>query len=360
MSFLSDLLPKPTRYPGLAKAKKIFKKNRAKFYGDLADALADGANPYELFRKRATRARDRKRPMAPLYALWRDRSAGMSLRDCWEGSVPPDDMLVIGAGERGNLPETMRFLAKVVEVKNRNLKVIRGAVAMPIFLSLIMAGVQVAVGVKMIPIMLEIMPLELFPAAGYALYLVSEAVMTFWYLIYGIPVLLGLLFVLSLQRWTGKSRVWADRHLLPYSVYRDVRSGEFLMSLAALTQAQVSTHDAVTLMMKDAGGWMRWHLARMRHSLRSDHNVTKAIDTGLFSDEVYERILEYAERSGFEQGIRKIGLSTIEEVSAAIALRSTVLRNILVLGVGAFILFTLAAVMSIGMAASEAAQSGMM
>ena len=347
-------------YHGLPRARRIFKKQRARFYGDFADAMADGANPYELFRRRCSRAQSRKLPIAPLYELWRDRAATMSLQDTWDGSVPKEDMLVIGAGERGNLPHALRFLAKVVELRQRNRRNIKAAVALPIFLMIVMMVFQVVVALKMMPIMTEIMPPEAFPPVGKALYDISQLVMGYWYLIYGLPVLAVLVFSFSLSRWTGALRGKADRHLLPYAIYRDVRSGEFLMSLAALTEANVSTYDALSLMMQHADGWTRWHLARIRLSLRSDHDVTRAIDTGIFSDEIYDRVCEYAERSNFESGIRKIGLTTIEEVALSINKRSAIIRNVLLVSVGMFIIFTLLGMISIGMAAGDAAQAGMM
>ena len=354
----SLLVSKRKPYQGLPRARRIFTRQRARFYGDFADAMADGANPYELFRRRCRRAQSRKLPIAPLYELWRDRAATMSLRDTWEGTVPQEDMLVISAGERGNLPHALRFLAKVVELRQRNRSNIKAAVGLPVFLLVVMMVFQVVVALKMMPIMTEIMPPEAFPPLGKALYDISQIVMDYWYMIYGFPVLVIIVFYFSLSRWNGSLRVWADRRLLPYAIYRDVRSGEFLMSLAALTEANVSTYDALSLMMQHTDGWTRWHLARIRLSLRSDHDITRAIDTGIFSDEIYDRVCEYAERSNFESGIRKIGLTTIEEVAFSINRRSAMVRNVLLISVGLFIIFTLLGMISIGMAAGDAAQSG--
>ena len=357
---LVALLPRPKPYQGLSRAKRIFKKGRAKFYGDFADAMDDGANPYELFRRRCERARARKLPLAPLYEYWRDRAALSSLQDTWADSVPPEDMLVIGAGERGNLPDALRFLAKVVTLRTTNRRNIKAAIALPGFMLVIMMIFQVVVALKMMPIMTEIMPAEEFPPMGWSLYVMSEAIKNYWYLIYGVPILMLILFFATLTRWTGTARNFADRHLLPYSIFRDVRAGEFLMSLAALTEANVSTYDALSLMMARSEDWTRWHLARIRLSLRSDHDITKAIDTGIFSHEIYDRVCEYAERSNFESGIRKIGLTTIEEVALSITQRSAVIRNVMMALVGSFIIFTLVGIISIGMAAGDAAQAGMM
>lgn len=358
-SVWTSLASRRKPYQGLARARRLFNRQRARFYGDLADAIADGANPYELFRRRCSRAQARKLPIAPLYELWRDRAATMSLRDAWDGSVPKEDMLVIGAGERGDLAHALRFLAKVVELRQRNRRNIKAAVALPAFLLVVMMVFQMVVALKMMPIMTEIMPPEAFPPIGKALYDVSQIVIHYWYLLYGLPIAVITAFYFSLGRWTGPSRVRADRHLLPYAIYRDVRSGEFLMSLAALTEANVSTYDALSLMIQHADGWTRWHLARIRLSLRSDHDITRAIDTGIFSDEIYDRVCEYAERSNFESGIRKIGLTTIEEVALSINKRSAVIRNVLLVSVGMFIIFTLLGMISIGMAAGDAAQSSM-
>ena len=49
---LAKLSPARDPYPGLSRAKRHFRKTRAKFYSDFADAIEDGANPFELFSRR--------------------------------------------------------------------------------------------------------------------------------------------------------------------------------------------------------------------------------------------------------------------------------------------------------------------
>ncbi|MCD4485203.1 hypothetical protein LQR31_12015 [Chromobacterium vaccinii] len=344
-----------SKYAGLAKARRKFLKLRAKFYGDLADSIEDGANPYELFSHKYALARERGNPMAPLFAYWRQRAASMNLRGTWEGTVPADDLMVIGSGERGDLPEALRFLARVVKIREGNAKAIKMAVALPIFLLILMSGVQLGVAIGMMPIMEQIMPAERFPFIGKVLYYLSAAIRDFWFLIYGLPVLLGFAYFWSLPRWTGPLRNRLDRHL-PYSVYRDLKASEFLVSLAALSQANTAVFDAVMLLERGATPWMRWHLARIRISLTANRSILKAMDTGLFSEEIFDRLSEYSERSNFEDGIRKIGLGTIEEIAEAIGERSAIMRNALVVMVGGFILLTIAGMMMTALEAGNQIQ----
>lgn len=293
--------------------------------------------------------------MAPLYAYWRDRARSMNLRRAWEGTVPEDDLMVIGAGERGDLAETLRFLSKVVTVSEKNRSAVIGAIAFPAFLLLLTAGIQIGIAIGMMPIMTQIIPVEQFPFLGKILYYMSQMVLHYWAPMYGLPVALALAFFISLPRWTGRAREYLD-HFAPYSIYRDLRASEFLVALAAMASANTSMFDAVSLMMQGAEPWLRMHLARIRHSLRSERSMVRAVDTGLFSNEVFDRIAEYAERSNFEKGIRKIGLATIEETAERISKRSQIIRNILVVMVGLLIMLTVAAMLQIGHEAGEQAQ----
>lgn len=336
---LGGAAPRNQQYVGLAKAKRKFLKLRAKFYGDLADSIEDGANPYELFAKKHAMARERGNTLAPLFALWRDRAASMNLKATWEGTIPADDLMVIGSGERGDLPEALRFLARVVKIRERNTKAVKMAVALPIFLLVLMTGVQLGVALGMMPIMVQIMPPEKFPIIGKVLYWMSGVIRDFWFLIYGVPGILLAGYFWSLPRWTGPMRNKLDRHV-PYSIYRDLKASEFLVSLAAMSQANTATFDAVCLLEQGATPWMRWHLARIRLSLTGNRSILAAMDTGLLSEEIFDRITEYAERSNFEDGIRKIGLGTIEEIAEMISERSTLIRNILIVVVGGFIILT--------------------
>ncbi len=346
------------RYKGLPSAVRHFAKQRAKFYGDLADALEDGANPFDLFSRKYARAVQRRDKLAPMYALWRDRTGVGSLSKAMEGTVPQDDLVVIGAGEKADLPASLRFLAKIITIRSKNKAAIMMAIGLPIVLFVMLMGVQMGVAYGLMPIMLQITPVEELPSVGKALYYVSGLAANYWYAVYGIPALLTMAFFLSLPRWTGRVRAVVDRYP-PYAIYRDIRSSEFLVSLAALTAANYSIYDAVSLLSNHAAPWMRLHLARMRLSLRSNRSILTAMDTGIFSDEVFDRVVEYAERSNFEHGLRKIGMSTIEAMAVTIARRATMLRNMLLISVGGFILFTVMGMLQIGQHASDQMQSVM-
>ncbi len=353
---LARLSPAPDPYPGLAKAKRRFRKSRAKFYSDFADAIEDGANPFELFSRRYTRAKQRRNPMAPLYAIWRDRASSKNLRQSWEGTIPNEDLIVISAGEKGDLAGTLRFLARVVTLQQQTRSAIVGAVTLPIFMSVLLAAIQLGVAYGMMPIMTEVMPPEHFPLIGAGLYVMSGFVAAWWPLLYGLPVALVVAVSLSLSRWTGPMRRRFDS-FGPYAVYRDVRAGELLVALAALTGAKTSVFDAVSLLMSGASPWMRSHLLRMRASLKSESSMIKAMDTGIFNEEIFDRLVEYSGRTNFDVGIRKIGLMTVEEVAERVKQRSATLRSALLAVVGLTIIFTVGGMLQIGHAAGEYAQS---
>jgi type II secretory pathway component PulF len=353
---LAKLTPARDPYPGLSKAKRQFHKQRAKFYSDFADAIEDGANPFELFSRRYARAKERRNPMAPLYAVWRDRASSKNLQKSWSGTIPDEDLVVIAAGEKGDLPGTLRFLARVVTLQQQTRSAIAGAVALPIFMSVLLAAIQLGVAYGMMPIMTEIMPPEHFPLVGAGLYAMSGFVANWWPFLYGLPLLLVVLMSLSFSRWTGPLRNRLDG-LGPYAVYRDVRAGEFLVALAALTSAKTSVFDAISLLLSGASPWLRWHLLRMRASLKSERSMIKAMDTGIFNEEVFDRLVEYSDRTNFDAGIRKIGLMTIEEVAERIKQRSATLRSVLLAMVGLTIVFTVGGMLQIGHAAGEYAKS---
>lgn len=346
------------RYRGLPAAVRRFKSMRVKFYGDFADSLEDGGNPHDLFAQKYTRAVQRKDRLAPMYALWRDRAGTGSLAAAWEGSVPSDDLMIISAGEKADLPTTLRFLAKVITIRAKNRSAIMMAITLPIFLFVLLMGIQIGVALGMMPIMIQIITYEDMPLIGQLLHDVSSFILRFWWLVYGTPILSVTAFFYSLPRWTGRLRTACDRYA-PYSLYRDMRSSEFLVSLAALTGANYSTYDSVSVMSKNASPWMKRHLARMRLSLRSSRSMLAAMDTGLFSDETFDRVVEYAERTSFEQGLRKIGMTTIETLAETISQRSALLRNVLLMVVAGFIMFTVLGMLQIGQEASERMQAMM-
>jgi hypothetical protein len=115
---------------------RAFRRHRADFYEDLAEALDDKAVLVTELKKHVVRAHRRRSPAATLYSLWLRRMDKSDFSTSLKGTVPPMDSLVLLAAENsGNLPYGLRFLSTTVRAVGKIKGSILSAVAMPIIVT---------------------------------------------------------------------------------------------------------------------------------------------------------------------------------------------------------------------------------
>lgn len=299
-------------------AVRAFRKSRAKFYSDLADALKDNELLSKFVAIRKARAIKQKDPLAPLYSLWlrRMQAKGGKLSHVLQGSAPAGDILVLAAIEdKGELPEGLKFLASTIKDQNAMRSSLSGAVAMPAVAVVIMLAFLVILSVHVIPVFAEIAPPDKWSAIGKVLYFVSRAVTG-----YGIFMLIGFAalcgwFIWSLPNWTGPRRTAFDRYL-PYRIYRDYHGSVFLVSLATMMQAGDTLARSLETLKKRASPWLRWHINKILVNMQTNAgNYGEAFATGVFSQELSNRLADFSRRSSeFDKVLSRIGIDGISEI----------------------------------------------
>ena len=330
----------------LNRGKSAFSSIRAEFYEDLAESLDDKAVLVTELSKHLARAQKKRSPLAGLFALWLRRMDTMSFTMALKGTVPPMDSLVLQASEQsGNLPQGLRFLTFSVRAVAKIKGAIMGAITMPLIVSNMIVGMLYGFGKFMVPILTAIVPPNKWPGMGKIMYAMSSAVMNYGLLIFAIAGITIGAFIWALPNWSGPTRRKFD-NVMPFSIYRDYNSAVMLVSLSGLMQSGASLVGSLKSMKASSPPWMAWHLTQVLHKLDKEAaSPAKAFNTGLMPEEIYERVVDYGERSGFQVALKKIGSQALDKLDKSVQAKAKLMNSLLLFVSGTLMALIIGSVM---------------
>lgn len=325
---------------------RISTEFRQSFYEDFASALRDGASSNERLKKLAERSRRRMTGWAPLYDHWLRKMRRMSFAHTLHHSSPAYEVMVLtSAEEDGRLDEAMTLLGRGLRLKRKKQSIYFTSLISPLLAVVVILAFLVSYALVIAPENLQAMPLEKWPSLSYFVYVLSNSLVKHWaYYLSGFILLLWLLFW-SRPNWYGRTRKPFD--ILPVSPWRSYREEEastFLLSLAILLQS--NNHGMKTAMEKMrsfSSPWMTWHINRMLHRLTiAPGNPALALDTGLFTRELMDRIEDYAERSDFYKAMQTIafdhGDKAVEQATKKAIFVSVIAMLLIAVAIGIILL----------------------
>lgn len=326
-------------------AVKAFRNTRETFYEDLADAVKDSELLSVFLNIRKARAVKQKDPLAPLYQKWLTRmnKRGGRLSYILQGSAPDSDLMVIAAIEdKGNLAEGLRFIASTIKDQRLMANALKGAIFMPLIVSIIMMVFMVILSVFVIPVFAEIASPEKWNGIGQIMYAISYSVTNFG--IFLLAAILGAVwwFAWSLNNWVGDRRQMLDRYL-PYSVYRDYTGSIFMVSLASMLHSGDTLVRALEQLKRTAPIWLKWHINKILKNInRTSGNYGEAFATGVFSKELTNRLVDLSRRSSeFDKVIARIGIEGVLKVRTAVEESAKKLNVVLIAVLGGCLAFML-------------------
>lgn len=301
----------------------VFSANRQEFYEDFASALRDEAAPNERLKKMAAKSRQRKTGWAPLYEHWLRKMRRVSFAHALQNTVPAYEVMVLTAAEESaRLDEAMEHLSRAIGVQGEIKSAYFMSLISPIFATVAVLGFLVGYAVFIGPQNLESLPIEKWPDITVMLYAVSNALVDRWYLFAAAAGLTMIAVRWSRPNWRGRVRSVVDSlPLLPWKSYRENESHNFLVSLAILLQSNNhGMKEALLRMRQFASPWLGWHITQMLKRLALTPEMpARALDTGLFTNRVMDRIEDYSERSEFYVALQKLAFDHADKnVKAAL------------------------------------------
>ncbi len=319
-------------------ARRELHDRRADFYYDLASTLKDRVPLFTTLRKLESRAQQRTPMTAPMYLQMLKGLESGSLSLALKGIASTTELTMIDATQAAGdatMADGLLFLSETVHKTDAMLAVMRKAVTYPVILLLMFASLLTGFSLNAVPILTQLSPASNWPPMGQALYTVSQFITHhgIW-LALGILVFFVALFY-SFPRWTGRVRKQLDKYL-PFNLYRDYASSMLMISLASLMRSGISLRSSLERTYKNSSPWGKWHIRQILINLSKPSNGTfgQAFNSGLFDQELEDRIQDASERSNPSEAFIHIGVGSIDRMILPIEKRAKQLNSVLIVVCG--------------------------
>lgn len=298
---------------------------------DALDMLHDGAsnggkNPGE--------------PLAIAIAAWgRALNNGKTFSEALKGWAPDRERLMLSVGDVSDLEGALMNLIKVTEGSTKMIRPIIGAITYPSFLLMMAVLIIYAIGVYMVPPMIDAAPNVVWRGLARDLVDLSGWIKDNWLIAFtALPVIMCVIYF-TISIWTGPIRVLFDS-IPPWSLYKVFVGISWLLALAALVKGGTPVSTAMRALRKDATRYLKERIDKTMVFINNGDNLGQALaKTHLnFPDtEVINDLKIYSELDNFEEALDNMANEWLEESVYTIEEKAGILNMVALLAIGGVI-----------------------
>ena len=279
-------------------------------------------------------------PLAIAIASWgRSLNNGKTFSDALKGWAPDRERLMLSVGDASDLENALLNLIKVTEGTTKMIRPIIGAITYPTFLLMMAVLIIYAIGVYMVPPMIDAAPNVKWSGLAKDLVDLSDWIKYNWVFAFSSVPSVMLVIYLTIGIWTGPTRAIVD-NMPPWSLYKVFVGISWLLALAALIKAGVPVSTAMSSLKKDATKYLIERIDKALVFINNGDNLGTALDkTKLnFPDaEVVADLKIYSELDNFEEALNNLANEWLEESVIMIEQKASVLNMVALLAVGGVI-----------------------
>lgn len=279
-------------------------------------------------------------PMAIAMASWGHAlQNGVPFSDALKGWAPDRERLMLSVGDVSNLENALMNLIKVSEGSTRMIRPITSAIAYPSFLLMMAVLILWAIGVYMVPPMLEAVPGINWVGTARTLVDLSAWIQKNWLIAFAVFPIIALIIYATISIWTGRIRAKFD-NAPPWSLYKVFVGITWLLALSALVKGGVPVSVAMSSLKRDASKYLKEKIDAALEFIKNGDNLGQALDkTGFqFPDkEIIADLKIYAELDNFEEALESLANNWLEESVYMIEQKAGILNMIAILFVAAII-----------------------
>lgn len=298
---------------------------------DALDMLHDGAS---------NGGKNPSEPLAIAIASWgRSLNNGMTFSDALKGWAPDRERLMLSVGDVSNLESALMNLIKVTEGSTKMIRPIVGAITYPAFLTMMSVLIIYAIGVYMVPPMIDAAPTVVWRGMARDLVDLSAWIKDNWLIAFAsLPVTMAVIYF-TIGIWTGKVRAFFD-NIPPWSLYKVFTGISWLLALSALVKGGTPVSTALRALRRDASRYLKERIDKTLVYVNNGDNLGQALaKTGLdFPDrEIIGDLKIYSELDNFEEALDKLANDWLEESVYMIEEKAGVLNMAALLSIGGVI-----------------------
>lgn len=298
---------------------------------DALDMLHDGAS---------NGGKNPSEPLAIAIASWgRSLNNGMTFSDALKGWAPDRERLMLSVGDVSDLESALLNLIKVTEGSSKMIRPIVGAITYPAFLIMMSVLIIYAIGVYMVPPMIDAAPTVVWRGMARDLVDLSAWIKDNWLVaLASLPVTMAVIYF-TIGIWTGKVRAFFD-NIPPWSLYKVFTGISWLLALSALVKGGTPVSTALRALRRDASRYLKERIDKTLVYVNNGDNLGQALaKTGLdFPDrEIIGDLKIYSELDNFEEALDKLANDWLEESVYMIEEKAGVLNMAALLSIGGVI-----------------------
>lgn len=298
---------------------------------DALDMLHDGAS---------NGGKNPSEPLAIAIASWgRSLNNGMTFSDALKGWAPDRERLMLSVGDVSDLESALMNLIKVTEGSTKMIRPIVGAITYPAFLVMMSVLIIYAIGVYMVPPMIDAAPTVVWRGMARDLVDLSAWIKDNWLFAFAsLPVTMAIIYF-TIGIWTGKVRAFFD-NIPPWSLYKVFTGISWLLALSALVKGGTPVSTALRALRRDASRYLKERIDKTLVYVNNGDNLGQALaKTGLdFPDrEIIGDLKIYSELDNFEEALDKLANDWLEESVYMIEEKAGILNMAALLSIGGVI-----------------------
>ena len=279
-------------------------------------------------------------PMAIAMASWGHAlQNGIPFSDALKGWAPDRERLMLSVGDVSNLENALLNLIKVAEGSERMVRPIVSAISYPSFLFMMSVVILWAIGVYMVPPMLDAVPGINWVGTAKTLVDLSEWIQENWVIAFAVFPITALIIYSTISIWTGTIRAKFD-NVPPWSLYKIFVGITWLLALSALVKGGVPVSVAMSSLKRDASKYLKERIDGALEYIKNGDNLGQALDKAGFQfpdKEIIADLKIYAELDNFEEALENLANNWLEESVYVIEQKASILNMIAILTVAAII-----------------------
>lgn len=279
-------------------------------------------------------------PLAIAIASWgRSLNNGKTFSEALKGWAPDRERLMLSVGDVSDLEGALLNLIKVTEGSTKMIRPIIGAITYPSFLMMMAILIIYAIGVYMVPPMIDAAPNVRWRGLAKDLVNLSAWIKNNWLIAFSsLPVVMALIYF-TIGIWTGKVRAFFD-NIPPWSLYKVFVGISWLLALSALVKGGTPVSTAMRALRRDSTKYLKERIDKTMVFINNGDNLGQALSkTGLnFPDkDVIADLKIYSELDNFEEALDNLANEWLDESVYMIEEKASVLNMVALLSIGAVI-----------------------
>jgi len=300
---------------------------------------------------------DGKKPKAPaavmLYDCRMGIQAGHAFSEVISKWVPAQEAALMAAGEKaGDLVSACAAAAQTIADTREMVGAALKALLYPLFL---LVGLFVVIGLMsygVVPDLLKQGPVEAWKGPTYLMVRMGVFVQHFGPLLLALIIAFVTSVVISMPLLGGQLRDRLDRYP-PWSVYRVLMGTGFLLNVATMLTAGVRLEETLVVLIRHANPYVRERIEDTLRGIRLGLNLGDALknaEHNFPSPRSVRFLQDLASEKGFDQVLARFARRELARSTREIAMRSALLRVVLIVLLGVVICVFFLGVMGIAQA----------